>query len=94
MATRIAKSMLNSEERNKAIEKMETDEIEQVFVDLQAVQPVYEDELEGFDPLNCHLFTVEKLLANGDFDRKSRFVANGNEHILTAPHQPLQCTPS
>jgi hypothetical protein len=58
MATRIAKSMLNSEERNKAIEKAETDEIEQVFVDLQAVHPVYEDELEGFDPLNCHLFTV------------------------------------
>jgi hypothetical protein len=80
MATRIAKSMLNSEERNKVIEKAETDEIEQVFVDLQAVHPVYEDELEGFDPLNCHLFTVEKLLANGDFDKmKSRFVANGNK---------------
>jgi len=80
MATQIAKSKLNSEERNRAIEKAEMEEIEQVFIDLQAVQPVYEDELEGFDPLNCHLFTVEKLLANGDFNKmKSRFVANGNE---------------
>jgi hypothetical protein len=70
MATRIAKSKLNSEERNRAIEKAETEEIEQVFIDLQAVQPVYEDELEGFDPLNCHLFPVEKLLANGDFDKR------------------------
>jgi hypothetical protein len=80
MATRIAKSKLNSEERNRAIEKAETEEIEQVFINLQAVQPVYEDELEGFDPLYCHLFIVEKLLTNGDFDKmKSRFVANGNE---------------
>ncbi len=78
--TRIAKSKINSEERNKAIEKAEAEETEQVFVDLQAVQPVYENELEGFEPLNCHLFTVEKLLANGDFDKmKSRFIANGNE---------------
>ncbi len=74
MATRIVKSKLNSEERKVVIEKAEAEEIEQVL------QPVYEDELEGFDPLNCHLFTVEKLLANGDFDKmKSRFVANGNE---------------
>ncbi len=80
MATRTAKSKLNSEERNVAIEKAEAEEIEQVFDNLQAMQPVYEDELEGFDPLNCHLFTVEKLLANGDFDKmKLRFVANGNE---------------
>jgi len=80
MATWIAKSKLNSEERNRVIKKVETGEIEQVFIDLQAVQPVYEDELEGFDPLNCHLFTLEKLLANGDFDKmKSRFLANGNE---------------
>jgi hypothetical protein len=80
MATRIAKSELNSEKRNKAIEKAETEEIEQVFVDLQAMQPVYENELEGFEPLNCHLFNVEKLLANGDVDKmKSRFVANMNE---------------
>jgi len=80
MATWIAKSKLNSEERNRVIKKVETEEIEQVFINLQAVQPVYEDELEGFDPVNCHLFTVEKLLANGDFDKmKLRLVANGNE---------------
>jgi hypothetical protein len=80
MATRIAKSKLNSEERNKVIEKAETEEIEQVFVNLQAMQPVYEDELEGFEPLNCHLFNVEKLLANGDVDKtKSRVIANMNE---------------
>jgi hypothetical protein len=34
MATRIAKSKLNSEERNRAIKKAETEEIKQVFIDL------------------------------------------------------------
>jgi hypothetical protein len=50
MATRILKSNLNSKERNEAIEKADDGEIEQVFIDLQ----VFDDELEGFDPLNCH----------------------------------------
>jgi hypothetical protein len=71
--------LLNSKERNEVIEKAETGEIEQVFIDLRAVHPVFDDELEGFNPLNCHLFTVEKLLANGDLKKmKSRFVANGH----------------
>ncbi len=44
------------------------------------MQPVNEDKLEGFDPLNCHLFTVEKLLADSIFYKmKSRFIANGIE---------------
>jgi hypothetical protein len=44
------------------------------------MQPVNEDKLEGFDPLNCNLFTVEKLLADGVFYKmKSRFIANGIE---------------
>ncbi len=37
------------------------------------------EEVEG-ELLNCHIFTVEKFLANGDHDKvKSRFVANRNE---------------
>ncbi len=80
MATRITKSKQNSKERNKVIEKAETEEIKQFFANLQAMQPVYEDELEGFQPLTCRIFIVEKLLANGDVDKtKSMFIANGNE---------------
>ena len=90
MATRIAKSNLNSIERDKAIEKTESEEIEQVFVDLQAVQPVYEDELEGLDPVDCHLFTVEKLLANGDFNKmRSRFDSFHYNCISGSSVQPM-----
>ncbi len=41
--------------------------------------PVKKQDVEG-EPLNCHIFTVEKFSANGDHDKvKSHLVANGNE---------------
>jgi hypothetical protein len=75
----VGTSVLTQEQRNAAINRAEEAEIRQVFVDLKALAPVKKEEVEG-DPLNCHIFTVEKFLANGEHDKvKSRFVTNGNE---------------
>jgi hypothetical protein len=71
--------VLTKDQRDAAISRAEEDEIHQVFVDLKALAPVKKEEMEG-KPLNCHIFTVEKFLANGDHDKvKSHFVVNGNE---------------
>ena len=36
--------------------------------------------MNGVKPYNAHMFTVDKHLANGEFDKtKSRIVLNGNE---------------
>jgi len=80
MATKIIKQQSNSEERNAAIEKAESEEIELLFVGLRALQPVLPQELGDTKPLRCHMFTVEKFLADGRFDKvKTRMVANGDE---------------
>ncbi len=80
MATKIIKQQSNSEERNTAIEKAESEEIELLFVGLRALQPVLPQELGDTKPFRCHMFTVEKFLADGSFDKvKTRMVANGDE---------------
>ncbi len=44
------------------------------------MQPVLPVELGDYKPLRSHMFTVEKFLADGSFDKvKSRMVANGDE---------------
>jgi hypothetical protein len=57
------------------------------FVMLGALLPVLKSELEGAVALSCHMFTIEKFLANGEHDKfKSRIVAHGNEQdILLYP---------
>ncbi len=58
---------------------MEEDEIHQVFIDFKALPPVKKQDVEG-EPLNRHIFTVEKFLANGNHNKvKSHFMAKGNE---------------
>ena len=80
MAMKVLKDTISSKERRKAIEVAETVEILLLFSDLQALQPVYKEFTKGSKPLNCHMFTVEKYKATGEFDKmKSRLVANGNE---------------
>jgi hypothetical protein len=80
MATKIIKQQSNSEERNAAIEKAESEEIELLFMGLRALQPVLPQELGDTKPLRCHMFTVEKFLADGSFDKvKTRMVAKGDE---------------
>ena len=63
-------------EHIKKIEEAEKAEIEFLFVDLQGLLPVYEQK----DAQNCHMFTVEKTLANGEHDKfKARLVFDGSE---------------
>ncbi len=69
-----------SEERKQGIEEAEQDEIKQIFIDLKALEPVYKHELNGVKPYNCHLFSVEKFLTDGQHDKfKSWIVMNGDE---------------
>jgi hypothetical protein len=80
MAVKVLKSEVFTEDRLKAIEDAEAQEILLLFSDLQALLPVYKKHIKGMEALNCHMFTVEKFKANGEFDKmKSRLVANGNE---------------
>ncbi len=75
-------SVLTQEQRNAAINRADEAEIRQVFVDLKALAPVKKEEVEG-DPLNCHIFTVEKFLANGE-----------QNFILIERHLPWRFIPS
>ncbi len=55
-------------------------EITQLFKELRALQPVHHHVIAvGACILTCHLFLVEKYLANGDSDNmKARLVRHGN----------------
>jgi hypothetical protein len=72
--------MEKDEDRRKAIEKAEIDEIEMLLVGLQALEPVYKEDIGNTDVHNSHLFTVEKFMADGTHDKfKSHMVMNRNE---------------
>ena len=65
--------------RLAAIKDAEIDEIKQIFEGLKAVEAVYETDAEG-KAHGCHMFTVDKFLADGTFDKcKGRVVLHGNE---------------
>lgn len=79
MATKADKRTTTDLKKRAAIEKADTDEIDLVFDELKAVKAVYEDEVQG-KAHECHMFTVNKHLASGEFDKcKSRIVLHGNE---------------
>jgi hypothetical protein len=66
--------------RNAAITQAEIAEIELLFIDLRALQPVQPEEMGEFESLWSHVFSVEKFTVEGEFDKvKARMVANGNE---------------
>jgi hypothetical protein len=59
---------------------------EQIFVDLRALEPVFKHKMAGNKPYNCHLFSVEKFLKDGQHDKfKSRIVMNGDEQVELFP---------
>jgi hypothetical protein len=91
MATKIIKQQSNSEKRNAAIEKAESKEIELLFVGLRALQPVLPQELGDTKPLRSHMFTVEKFLADGSFDKVKtigiRTGLNCDQSIRSSPNQ-------
>ena len=63
-------------ERIKKIEEAENAEIELLFVDLQGLLPVHEQK----EAYNCHMFSVEKTLGNGEHDKfKAHLVFDGSE---------------
>jgi hypothetical protein len=67
--------------QEEAAQKAITDEIRQLFRDLKALEPVKADKiLAGACVLTCHMFLVEKFLADGKFDKmKARLVSHGNK---------------
>jgi len=87
MVTRLHQGSHNDVRRNEGIKKAEIDEVLMRFVTLGALLPVLKSELEGAVALSCHMFTIEKFLANGEHDKfKTRIVAHGNEQdILLYP---------
>jgi hypothetical protein len=87
MVTRLHQGSHNDVRRNEGIKKAEIDEVLMRFVTLGALLPVLKSELEGAVALSCHMFTIEKFLANGENDKfKTRIVAHGNEQdILLYP---------
>jgi len=63
-STKVYKSR-ETPERIRKIEEAEKAEIELLFVDLQGLLPVYEQK----EAYHCHMFSVEKTLANGEHDK-------------------------
>jgi hypothetical protein len=79
-STKVRRTEGEDSQRNMAIKQAEVTEVNLLFVDLQALQPVQPEEMGNVEPLNCHLFSVEKVTMEGEFDKmKTRMVANGNE---------------
>jgi hypothetical protein len=87
MVTRLHQGSHNNVRRNKGIKKAEIEEVLMCFVTLGALLPVLKLELEDAVALSCHMFTIEKFLANGEHDKfKTRIVAHGNKQdILLYP---------
>lgn len=86
MHTKLKKGEHNDEDTNMLIAKAERVEIELVFKDLKAVEPIKKEEiLTGFPAFNTHLFTVDKFKADGTRDKfKSHLAAHGNEQDSTS----------
>jgi hypothetical protein len=78
--TRLHQCSHNDVRRDEGIKKAEIEEVLMCFVTLGALLPVLKSELEGAVALSCHMFTIEKFLANEEHDKfKTRIVAHGNE---------------
>ena len=79
MATKVNKRTIVDPVKKKAVEKAEGDEVDLILDGLKAVKIISEEDVEG-KAHNCHIFTVDKTLASGEFDKcKSRIVLHGNE---------------
>jgi hypothetical protein len=76
-ASFVGRSRWNEDKAREAIKV----EVKQLFKELNALEPVHATSiLAGACVLTCHMFLVEKFLANGEFDKmKARLVSHGNE---------------
>jgi hypothetical protein len=72
--------MEKNKTRQQAIQQVEVEEIKLLFAGLHALQSIWKADISSVQPLNCHMFTVEKFLADGTHENfKLCMVANGNE---------------
>ena len=79
MATKLDKRSEKDPVKLAAIKVAEVKEIKQVFEGLKAVEAIHQEDVEG-RAHGCHMFTVDKFLADGTFDKcKGRVVLHGNE---------------
>jgi hypothetical protein len=85
MHTKLRGGSHNDDATNEQIKAAEKAEIQLVFQDLKAIEPVKKEDIpQGIPAFNTHLFTVEKFKADGTRDKfKSRLVAHGNEQDTT-----------
>jgi hypothetical protein len=91
-SVKISKAKEKDFTRKQGIENSEKDEINLLFEDLQGLKPVHKQDVRG-KAYSCHMFTVEKFLANGDHHKyKSRLVMNGNEQDPEV--FPDRCSPT
>ena len=80
MAVKKNKARETDPVRKKAIKEADKAEIKLLFVDLQGLQPVAEQEVAGRQVYNSHMFSVENFLADGTHDKfKSRLVFEGRD---------------
>ena len=68
MATKLNKRTETDPKKLEAIKQAEVQDIKQIVEGLEAVEAVYEREVEG-KAHGCHMFTVDKLLADSTFDK-------------------------
>jgi hypothetical protein len=75
--TKVARSRWTEKNASDAIKA----ELQQLFVDLNALRPVKEESIDKETKvLNSHMFLVEKHLANGEYDKtKGRILADGRD---------------
>jgi hypothetical protein len=81
LVSRLREGSHNNNDKNVGIRQTVIDEIDQVFVELEALEPVYECDIQdGIEPLNSHMFMIEKFIVDGKHDKyKSLLVTHGNE---------------
>jgi hypothetical protein len=80
MVTKLRKEKEKDKKWKEAKEKAELAEVEMLLVGLRALDPVRKEDIGDADAHNSHLFTVEKLTADGAHDKfKSGMVMNGDE---------------
>ena len=80
-ATKMDKRTEKDPKRLASIKRAEVSEIKLLYhEELDALEPVTEEELGDNKAHGSHLFTVEKFLANGEHDKcNTRLVLHGNE---------------
>ncbi len=68
-STKVRRTEGQNVQRNTATKKAEIVEVELLFIDLQALQPIQPEEMGDVTPLKSHMFSVEKFTVEGELDK-------------------------